>query len=120
MASDCVLVSDLTRFIDSADADIDGWASLSRSALASCSSWVPRTSLNVLGRAKTAAAAGAAVESGVAVGGPRDDNVSAGADNASVVVFCFLDNGERCSAGADTPCPGAFDEALSGGSPDSV
>ena len=74
----------------------------------------------MFGRAETAEAAGAAVENGVAVGGPRVDDVSAGADDASVEVLCFLGDGERCPAGADTPCPVAFDEALSGGPPGSV
>ncbi len=67
-----------------------------------------------------AGAAGAAVESGVASGGPRVDDVPAGAVNVSVEVLCVLGDGERCPVGAVTSCPVAFDEALSGGPPDSM
>ena len=112
---DCTLGADLTLFVDPDGSVINDLASLSRSALASCSSWVPRTSLYLDSRMVIAGAAGAAVESGVASGGPRVDDVSGGPVDAPVEVLCFLGDGERSPAGAVATCPVALDEATSGG-----
>ena len=89
VSPDCTLGTDLTLSIDPDGSDINDLASPPRSALASCSSWVPRTSLYLFGRAEPAEAAGAAVENGVEFGRQRGDDVSAGADKASGEVLCF-------------------------------
>ena len=47
---------------------------------------------------------------------PTNDGAPADADDASHAVFCFLLKGGRCSADADTPCPGTPNEAFASAS----